>query len=149
MLLDGDELIGEANCIPVSGMPEQWRDAFLAAFERGGEPDRVCAIAIMVPLSRRGRGLSSVLLEHMRGLAAPFGELVAPVRPTLKERHPEVSIEEYAGRAARGRIALRPLDPHARARGRRDRRHGGGGDGDRGATRDVGGLDPARAAGGR
>jgi GNAT superfamily N-acetyltransferase len=97
MLLDGDALIGEANCIPVAGMPAQWRDAFLAAFERGGEPDRVCALAIMVPPSQRGRGLSSVMLEHMRGLAAPFGELVAPVRPTLKERHPEVSIEDYAG----------------------------------------------------
>ena len=67
-----------------------------AAFERGGEPDRVCALAIMVPPTQRGRGLSTVLLEHMRGLAAPFGELVAPVRPTLKQRHPEVSIDEYA-----------------------------------------------------
>ena len=97
ILLDGDELIGEANCVPVAGMPAQWRDAFLAAFERGGEPDRVCALAIMVPSSHRGRGLSSVLLEYMRGLASPFGELVAPVRPTLKENHPEVSIGEYAG----------------------------------------------------
>jgi GNAT superfamily N-acetyltransferase len=97
MLYEGDELIGEANCVPVAGMPAQWRDAFVAAFERGGEPDRICALAIMVPPSQRGRGLSSVLLEHMRGLAAPFGELVAPVRPTLKENHPEVSIGEYAG----------------------------------------------------
>jgi GNAT superfamily N-acetyltransferase len=96
MLLEGQELIGEANCVPVSGMPAQWRDAFLAAFERGGDPDRVCALAIMVPPAQRGRGLSVVLLEHMRALAAPFGELVAPVRPTLKERHPEVSIDEYA-----------------------------------------------------
>jgi GNAT superfamily N-acetyltransferase len=96
MLYEGDELIGEANCIPVAGMPAQWRDAFVAAFERGGEPDRVCALAIMIPPSQRGRGLSSVMLEHMRGLAAPFGELVAPVRPTLKDEHPEVSIAEYA-----------------------------------------------------
>ncbi len=97
MLFEGDELIGEANCVPVAGMPAQWRDAFIAAFERGGEPDRVCALAIMVPPSQRRRGLSTVMLDHMRGLAAPFGELVAPVRPTLKERHPEVSIDDYAG----------------------------------------------------
>ena len=97
MLFEGDELIGEANCVPVAGMPEQWRDAFRAAFEREGELDRVCALAIMVPPSQRGRGLSKVMLDHMRTLAAPFGELVAPVRPTLKEQHPDVSIDEYAG----------------------------------------------------
>jgi hypothetical protein len=96
LLFEGDEVIGEGNCVPVAGAPAQWRDAFSAAFERGGEPDRVCALAIMVPLSQRGRGLSGVMLEHMRGLAAPFGELVAPVRPTLKERHPEVPIDEYS-----------------------------------------------------
>ena len=97
LLFEGDELIGEANCVPVAGQPSHWRDAFLAAFERGGEPDRLCALAIMVPVGQRGRGLSSVMLGHMRELAAPFGRLVAPVRPTLKERHPEVPIEEYAG----------------------------------------------------
>jgi GNAT superfamily N-acetyltransferase len=96
MLFEGDEVIGEANCVPVAGMPAQWRDAFRAAFERGGDPDRICALAIMVPVAHRGRGLSSVMLDHMRGLAAPFGELVAPVRPTLKDQHPAVKIEEYA-----------------------------------------------------
>ena len=65
-------------------------------FERGGEPDRLCALAIVVTPARRGGGLSSVMLEHMRELAAPFGELVAPVRPTLKCDHEHVSIEEYA-----------------------------------------------------
>jgi len=97
LLFDGDELIGEANCVPVPGMPAQWRDAFLAAFERGGAAERLCALAIMVPTSQRGRGLSSVLLDHMRGLAGPWGELVAPVRPTLKAQHQEIAIEEYAG----------------------------------------------------
>jgi GNAT superfamily N-acetyltransferase len=95
VLLDGDELVAEGNSLPVPGQPAQWRDAFLAAFERGGEPDRLCALAIIVAPGHRGRGLSTVMLEHMRGLATPFGELVAPVRPTLKERHPEVPIEEY------------------------------------------------------
>jgi hypothetical protein len=31
----------------------------------------------------------------MRELAAPFGRLVAPVRPTLKERYPLIPIERY------------------------------------------------------
>src|SRR5207302_1377947 len=77
-LLDGDELVAEGNCIPVAGQPAQWRDAFLAAFERGGEPDRVCALAIMVAPEHRNRGASRTMLEHMRELAAPFGLLVAP-----------------------------------------------------------------------
>jgi hypothetical protein len=42
-LVDGDELVAEGNCVPVAGQPALWRDAFLAVFERGGEPDRVCA----------------------------------------------------------------------------------------------------------
>ncbi len=95
VLVDGDEVVAEGNSIPVRGQPAQWRDAFLAAFERGGEPDRVCALAVIVASERRGRGLSRVMLEHMRGLAAPFGRLVAPVRPTSKERYPLIPIGEY------------------------------------------------------
>jgi GNAT superfamily N-acetyltransferase len=94
-LVDGDELVAEGNCVPVAGQPANWRDAFLAVFERGGEPDRVCALAIMVSPAHRGRGVSSLMLEHMRELAAPFGRLVAPVRPTLKERYPLIPIERY------------------------------------------------------
>jgi GNAT superfamily N-acetyltransferase len=95
-LVEDGEVLAEGNCIPVAGPPAQWRDAFLAAFERGGDPDRVCALAIMVAPAHRGRGLSTTMLEHMRGLSAPFGSLVAPVRPTLKAQHPHVPIEEYA-----------------------------------------------------
>lgn len=95
-LVDGGDVVAEGNCIPVCGQPAQWRDAFLAVFERGGEPDRVCALAIVVAPAARGRGVSRTMLEHMRKLAAPIGPLVAPVRPTLKEQHPYVSIAEYA-----------------------------------------------------
>jgi len=95
--VDGEDVVAEGNCIPVCGRPAHWRDAFVAAFERGGEPDRVCALAIMIAPEHRGRGLSIVMLEHMRSLAAPFGSLVAPVRPTLKERYPLIPIERYAG----------------------------------------------------
>jgi len=93
--LEGDELIAEGNCIPVAGRPAQWRDAFLAGFERGGEPDRVCALAIIVSPSHRNRGVARAMLTHMRELARPFGHLVAPVRPTLKSLYPLFSIDEY------------------------------------------------------
>lgn len=95
-LVDGEDVVAEGNCIPVAGQPAQWRDAFLGAFERGGAPDRLCALAIVVSPRHRGRGVSSLMLEHMRGLAAAFGRLVAPVRPTQKERYPLIPIEVYA-----------------------------------------------------
>ena len=81
LLLDGDEVTAEGNCVPVAGQPAQWRDGLVAAFERGGDPDGVCALAIVVARQHRGQGLSSVMLRHMRELARPYGALVAPVRP--------------------------------------------------------------------
>src|SRR5262249_43910846 len=68
LLFENGELLAEANCVPVAGQPEHWRDALRAAFERGGEADRLCALAIMVSPAHRGRGLSTVMLEHMRAL---------------------------------------------------------------------------------
>src|SRR5205823_121519 len=96
-LVERNEVLAEANSLPVAGQRAEWRDAFVAAFERGGDPDRLCALAIVVSPQHRARGLSSTMLEHMRGLAAPFGRLVAPVRPTLKERYPLIPIETYVG----------------------------------------------------
>jgi len=96
LALDGERIIGEANSVPVRGLPAAWRDAFPNAWEGDGAPDRLCALAIIVAPASRGTGVSAKLLQHMRGLAAPFGTLVAPVRPTLKERYPLISIGDYA-----------------------------------------------------
>ena len=83
-LIENGVLLGEGNSVPVSGLPESWRAAFPNAFE-GEAPDRLCAIAILIDPDHQGRGLSRVMLEHMRGLAYERGwELVAPVRPSLK-----------------------------------------------------------------
>jgi hypothetical protein len=95
-LLDGDEVLAEGNSIPVAGMPSGWRDAFPNGFGEG-EPDRLCALAILIGVAHQAKGLSKLMLEHMRGLGAERGwELVAPVRPTLKERYPLTPIERYA-----------------------------------------------------
>jgi len=95
LLLEDDEVVAEGNSIPVHGHPAEWRDGLVRGFESAGEPDRLCALAIMVAPAYRGRGISRVMLEHMRGLAAPWGRLVAPVRPTAKAQHPLVPIGEY------------------------------------------------------
>jgi GNAT superfamily N-acetyltransferase len=95
VMLDGDVLVAEANCIPVSGQPLHWRDAFLNGFEGGGKPDRVCALAIVVSMDYQRRGIAKAMLTHMRELATPIGNLVAPVRPTLKSQYPLFPIDEY------------------------------------------------------
>ncbi|HET7045489.1 MAG TPA: hypothetical protein VFI37_11620 [Gaiellaceae bacterium] len=92
--IGGDgEVVAEGCAIPVNGMPQAWRQAFLTE----GEPDRLCAIQVLVGLEQQGRGLARPMLEHMRGLAAERGwTLYAPVRPTWKERYPLIPIERYA-----------------------------------------------------
>jgi len=115
-LVEGDRVLAEGNSLPVSGMPPAWRDAFLNGFGEGA-PDRLCAIAILIDPDEQGRGLSRLMLEHMRGLAAERGwELVAPVRPTLKDRYPLTPIERYAGwRRADGLLFDPWLRAHERA----------------------------------
>jgi GNAT superfamily N-acetyltransferase len=94
-LVEDGELLAEGNSIPVSGQPASWREAFPNAF--GDEPpDRLCALAILVDPDHQGKGLSRLMLEHMRGLAHERGwELVAPVRPSLKHRYPLTPIGRY------------------------------------------------------
>ena len=71
------------------------------------------AVAILVDPDHQRKGLSRLMLEHMRGLARERGwELVAPVRPSLKERYPLTPIERYAAwRSADGLL----FDPWLRA----------------------------------
>jgi len=94
-LVDDGELLAEGNSIPVSGMPATWRDALRNGFERGSA-DRLCALAILIDPDHQRRGLSRLMLEHMRGLAFERDwDLVAPVRPSLKHRYPLTQIERY------------------------------------------------------
>ena len=94
-LLEDGVVRAEGNSIPVAGMPATWRDALRTGFD-APEPDRLCALAILIDLDHQRRGLSRVMLEHMRGLAYERGwELVAPVRPSLKDRYPLTPIEHY------------------------------------------------------
>jgi GNAT superfamily N-acetyltransferase len=95
VLVDDGELLAEGNSIPVSGMPASWREALRSGFERG-PADRLCALAILIDPDRQRRGLSRLMLEHMRGLAFERDwDLVAPVRPSLKHRYPLTPIERY------------------------------------------------------
>jgi GNAT superfamily N-acetyltransferase len=62
-----------------------------------GEPSTLCAIVAGVAPEYRGTGLSSAILRRMTQLAAAHGLdcLIAPVRPTWKERYPLTPMASY------------------------------------------------------
>jgi GNAT superfamily N-acetyltransferase len=100
-LCDGDELVAEGNSIPVrieDELPDEgWDWALGDGGRAAGEPNAVSALQVNVLRSRRGAGLSAVMLEKMRQLAVErgFRELVAPVRPSLKSSYPLTPIGRY------------------------------------------------------
>jgi GNAT superfamily N-acetyltransferase len=102
-LLDGDELVAELHSVPTpwdgtdDDLPAGWDEAFTRVFESGREATVLCALAISVLPERRGEQLSSRMINAMRDVAGVHGlrELIAPVRPTLKERYPLIPIERY------------------------------------------------------
>jgi GNAT superfamily N-acetyltransferase len=64
----------------------------------GGQPTAVSALAAEIPPRHQGKRLSAVLLTAMAGLARDAGlnHLIAPVRPSRKDRYPTIPIERYA-----------------------------------------------------
>ena len=72
----------------------------LAAFEAhdaGRSPNALCAMAAEIRPRFQGRGLASRVLDGMAELARDAGlaHLIAPVRPSFKDRYPITPIERY------------------------------------------------------
>jgi GNAT superfamily N-acetyltransferase len=126
---EADEVVAEGHSVPcawdgtVAGLPRGIDEALAGAIalrEAGGTPDALCAMAIEIRPSAQGRGLSARMLEQMSGIAAAhgLGDLIAPVRPSWKERYPLTAIEDYISWT---RPDGQPLDPwirvHVRAGG--------------------------------
>jgi GNAT superfamily N-acetyltransferase len=98
-----DVVVGHARTLPTraaEGLPDGVDGVLEAWFGQGGrpEPDVLSALVAVVDRRRQGEGLSSVLLRGMRDLARQHGfpALVAPVRPTWKDRYPLIPMERYA-----------------------------------------------------
>jgi GNAT superfamily N-acetyltransferase len=70
----------------------------LARLDDGRPANTLCSLAAVVTPAARGTGLSRMILEAMRQLTRShgFGHLIAPVRPSLKERYPLAPIERYS-----------------------------------------------------
>jgi GNAT superfamily N-acetyltransferase len=97
-----DAVVGHARTIPAraaEGLPGGVDDLLETWF--GGdappEPDVLSAMVAVVDRQHQGRGLSSVLIRAMRDLARRdgFPALIAPVRPTWKDRYPLIPMERY------------------------------------------------------
>ena len=110
---DTDSLVGRGQTIPFrwdgtfEDLPNGVDGVVRRVFEAGGEPTTLSALVAVVDPCYQGRGLSSLIIEGMRGLAAEHGldALVAPVRPTLKARYPLTPMERYLGwRRADGQL---------------------------------------------
>jgi len=129
----GDEtVLAEGHTIPVAwdgtdtGLGPGIDATVTAAFElqaASGQPTAVSALAAEIPPRHQRRGLAKVMLQAMAGLARDAGlaHLIAPVRPTLKDRYPTIPIERYARWMRPGRDAVRSLDAGAHPAGRPDR----------------------------
>jgi hypothetical protein len=64
----------------------------------GGKPTVLSALSAEIPLLNQSSGLAPAVLRAMAALASDSGftDLIAPVRPNLKERYPTIAIERYA-----------------------------------------------------
>jgi hypothetical protein len=60
-------------------------------------PTTLCAVVATIVPQYRGHGIAAVVVGRMTKLAAAHGldGLIAPVRPTWKERYPLTPIERY------------------------------------------------------
>jgi len=128
VLVDEREaLVAQGHMIPCrwDGTADGLPDGIDAVMEQGaslaGEPNAASALAAEIRPRHQGRGLARVMIETMVAICRQHGlaHLIAPVRPSQKERYPLIGIERYA---AWTRPDGLPLDPwirvHVRAGGR-------------------------------
>jgi GNAT superfamily N-acetyltransferase len=100
---DTDSVVGRGQTIPFrwdgtwEDLPDGVDGVVRRVFDAGGEPTTLSALVAVIDPRYQGRGLSGLIIEGMRGVAAAHGldALLAPVRPTLKARYPLTAIERY------------------------------------------------------
>jgi GNAT superfamily N-acetyltransferase len=106
---------GTADGLPagIDGVIEHGFDLL----DRGERSNALSALGVEIMPDWQGRGLSETMIEGMRAIARRhrLRTLIAPVRPTWKERYPLTPIERYA--AWRREDGL-PFDPWMRVHAR-------------------------------
>jgi hypothetical protein len=84
----------------VAGLPAGYTDATIRAVEgrdRGTAADTFVICGAVVAGRLKGRGLAGRLLTVLRDIAVRGGldRVIAPVRPTLKQRYPLIPVETF------------------------------------------------------
>jgi GNAT superfamily N-acetyltransferase len=100
-----EQVVAAGNSLPVtwdgdaSSLPDRGIDAVVEArfAEDPPPPNVLCALQIVIDPEHRGQGLSRRMIERMAeiGRANGLDTLIAPVRPSLKDRYPLASMERY------------------------------------------------------
>ncbi|HEU5263657.1 MAG TPA: hypothetical protein VFU34_03395 [Gaiellaceae bacterium] len=103
-LVDDDELLAEAHAVslPWDGslddLPSGWDEGFVRGMTSDRPHTALMAISISVAPEHQGRQLSGRMIQTFTDNARATGlarGVVAPVRPTWKERYPLITIERY------------------------------------------------------
>jgi hypothetical protein len=103
-LVEGNALLAEAHAIPLpwdgthEDLPSGWDEGFLRGMESERPHTALMAIAISVAPGQQGKQLSSRMIRSFTDSACAAGlenGVIAPVRPTWKERYPLIPIESY------------------------------------------------------
>ena len=104
-LVDGDALLAEAHAVSLpwdgtlADLPSGWDEGFVRGMTSDRPHTALMAIAISVAPAQQGRQLSSRMIatftDNARAAGLEHG-VIAPVRPTWKERYPLIPIERYA-----------------------------------------------------
>lgn len=112
-------VVGRGRSIPLrwdgtlADLPSGIDAAGLRAVTQQAAPTALSALAAEVEGAQQGRGLSRIIIQAMAAAARAAGldPLIAPVRPSWKERYPLIPIAAYAAwRRADGL----PFDPWMR-----------------------------------
>jgi GNAT superfamily N-acetyltransferase len=100
-------VVGVGMAVPASwhgdaaSLPDGGLDAVVEArfAEGAATPNVLCALQILIAAECRGQRLSSRMISRMAEIGRDHGldTLIAPVRPTLKERYPLAPMERYIG----------------------------------------------------
>ena len=118
-----DQVVARGRMIPfrwdgsLGDLPQGIDGAGLRAVQDSRSPNAVSALAAEVDPAYQRRGLSRAVLQAMGAAAraAGLGPLVAPVRPSWKDRYPLTPIDQYAAWARDDGL---PFDPWMRVHAR-------------------------------
>lgn len=114
-----DRVVARGRSIPFrwdgseEDLPHGIDAAGIRAVESGDSPTALSALAAEVANDHQGNGLSGLVIQSLAAVArtAGFTWLVAPVRPSWKDRYPLTPIERYATHlGTRRRPSVRSLD---------------------------------------